>query len=308
MQIQTIKLWEEREDVELTAFLHRPDPMLPKQAPRPAVLVCPGGAYLRCPRHGDEGDPVAMAFAIDGYQAFVLEYSVASRAPDQSKTLYPAQLLDYGKAMLTIRAHAEEWNVDPERIAVLGFSAGGHVCGTVATRWNDGTLVRQFGVSPEQFRPCAALLLYPLTDYPLQKRYEERPGSAAIGPEGDMALFGTTAPTEAQLAEASPARHITKDCPPVFLAAATDDGLVSAEHSLVMAQALHRAGIPYELHLFRYGDHGFSLGRNLLDPCRDDKAHACAAWLPMAKRFLQYQIAPETTAYEADVFANIAFD
>ena len=94
MQIETIRLWPDRDDVELTTFLNKPDPFLKNDVPRPAVIVCPGGAYATCDRHSAEGDPVAMGFAMDGYQAFVLEYSVTSRAPE-GKTVYPAMLLDY---------------------------------------------------------------------------------------------------------------------------------------------------------------------------------------------------------------------
>ncbi len=307
MKIETLKLWEDRDDVELTTFLTMPDSFIPDPAPKPAVIVCPGGAYETCPRHGNEGDPVAMSFAIDGYQAFVLEYSVASRAPE-GKTRFPAQLIDFGKAILTIREHAKEWCVDVDRISVIGFSAGAHLCGTLATRWNDGTLAERFGVSAEIFKPLVAMLIYPVADYIAQKAYEKK----GLGPTGGMdlsngtrAVFGTTEPDETMLIDASPARHVTTDCPPVFLAAARDDGLVTAENSLAMACALQKAGIPYELHMFEHGDHGFSMGRHLIEAYRTDKAHACAAWLPMAKTFLLHHAAPETAQYEGNPFEQL---
>lgn len=303
MKIETIKLWDDRDDVELTTFLTLPDPFIPEPEPKPAVIVVPGGAYETCPRHGLEGDPVAMTFAADGYQAFVLEYSVGTRAPE-GKTLFPAQLLDFGKAILTIREHAEEWCVDTERISIIGFSAGGHLCGTLATRWNDGLLSKTFGVPSEVFRPCAVMLLYPIADYVIQKQYEkDNKGRLPIDlSHSDLLIFGTTEPDEETLADASPAKHVTSDCPPVFIAAAKDDGLVTPENSLAMALALHRAGVPYELHMFEFGDHGFALGRNLFDAYRTDKAHACAAWLPLAKTFLLYHVAPETAEHEHSVF------
>lgn len=114
MIIETIDLWKDRDDVKLTTFLAAPDPFMPNPVKKPAVIVCPGGAYRSCPRHGNEGDPVAMTFAADGYQAFVLEYSVAESAP-QEKTLFPAQVRDLGKAMLEIRAHADEWAIEPKK-------------------------------------------------------------------------------------------------------------------------------------------------------------------------------------------------
>lgn len=307
MKIETLKLWEDRDDVELTTFLTMPDPFIPHPIPKPVVIVCAGGGYGSCPRHGNEGDPVAMSFAIDGYQAFVLEYSVASRAPE-GKTLFPAQLIDFGKAILTIREHAEEWCVDVDRISVIGFSAGAHLCGTLATRWNDGTLAERFGVSAEVFKPLTAMLIYPIADYVIQEQFRK----TELGQTGMMdlsnsnqAVFGTAEPDEAMQIDASPARHVTEDCPPVFLAAAQDDGLVSAENTLAMAAALQKAKVPYELHMFEHGDHGFSLGRHLIEAYRTDKAHACAAWLPMAKTFLLHHAAPETAQYEGNPFEQL---
>ena len=307
MKIETLKLWDDRDDVELTTFLTMPDPFIPDPAPKPAVIVCAGGAYETCPRHGNEGDPVAMSFAIDGYQAFVLEYSVASRAPE-GKTLFPAQLIDFGKAILTIREHAEEWNVDVDRISVIGFSAGAHLCGTLATRWNDGTLAEKFGVPAEVFKPLVAMLIYPITDYVLQEEFRKKGVGAPVPMDmgaSNRAVFGTEDPDEEAQINASPARHVTQDCPPVFLAAAADDGLITAENSLAMAMALQKAGVPYELHMFEHGDHGFSLGRHLIEAYRTDKAHACAAWVPMAKEFLLHHAAPETAAYEANPFEQL---
>ena len=121
----------------------------------------------------------------------------------------------------------------------------------------------------------------------------------------DLVVFGTTEPDEETLAAASPARHVTTDCPPVFIAAAKDDGLVTAENSLAMAMALHKAGVPYELHLFEFGDHGFALGRHIFDAYRTDKAHACAEWLPLAKTFLLHHVAPETAEKERSPFAEL---
>lgn len=316
MLIKTLKLWKDREDVELTTFLSMPEAFIANAEPKPAIIVCPGGAYQRCPRHGTEGDSVAMSFAADGYQAFVLEYSVQERAP-LGKTLFPAQLLDLGKAILTIRDHAKEWFVDSERIAIVGFSAGAHLCGMLATRWNDGLLETHFGVPAKVFKPLCAMLIYPITDYVVQEKFNHmhsnglsdfpmvsKDGGNAFG-DWNLTVFGCKEPDESALIDASPARHVTADCPPVFLAAAQNDNLVTAENSLLMASALQKAGIPYELHMFRYGDHGFGLGRNVIQPYRDDKVHACSQWVPQAKTFLLQMVAPETIACEANPFDEI---
>ncbi len=304
MQIETLTLWENRDDVTLTTFLSKTPGIVPKPLMRPAVIVCPGGGYNTCPHHGDEGDPVAMAFAMDGYQAFVLEYSVASTAPIE-KTLFPAQVRDLGKAILTIREHAQEWEVDVDKISIIGFSAGGHLCGMYATTWHTPVLSDYFHEASEVFKPLTAMLIYPVADYVVQEAFRKSHPS----PLGDMdmntCVFGAADPDEELQKKYSPAYLVSEHTAPMFIAAAKDDGLVTAQNSLSLAMKLQEKGIPYELHMFEYGDHGFSLGRNIIEPYRQDKAHACAQWLPMAKTFLMHHIAPETTEYEANVFGKI---
>lgn len=301
MYIQTLKLWEDRDDVKLTTFVSLPDPVFPEKTKRPAVIVCPGGAYMNCLRDGPEGDCVAMTFAADGYQAFVLEYSVKEHAPE-GKTLFPAQILDYGKAILTIREHAEEWYVDMSRISILGFSAGAHLCGMIATTWHKTLLSEYFHKDANTFRPLGALLIYPITDYTLQNRHVKESSIPIYPMEVNRYIFGCDEPSEEQEQKYSPVCHISENTCPVFIAAATDDGIVPVMQSLQMAEKLQEADVPYELHLFRYGNHGFSLGRYIPEPYREDKKHANAKWTEMAKTFLMHLIAEETTVIESNPF------
>ena len=306
MRIETIRLWEDREDVELTMFLHMPDPFFPNPVKKPAMVVCPGGAYQTCPRHGNEGDPVAMTFAVDGYQAFVLEYSVALKAP-QGKTLMPAPILDLGKAILTIREHAEEWGVDVDKISIVGFSAGSHLCGMYATTWHTDLLANHFGCDASVFKPMAALLIYGLNDYVLQEEYNETHPSFLTEQDINTPVFGNSHPSREELEKYSPLYQATTHMPPVFLAAATDDGLVPAMHTIRMAEKLQTIGVPYECHLFQYGEHGFALGRNLFEPFRQEMAHSCAQWVPLAKTFLMHLISPETLKPEENPFKDLPF-
>lgn len=304
MKIEEIRLWDDREDVKLTTFLTEPDPFLGEPVKRPAVIVCPGGAYKNCPRHGNEGDPVAMSFAADGYQAFVLEYSVSDTA-SREQTKFPAQLIDLGKAFLTIQEHAGEWIVDPEKISVIGFSAGGHLCAMLATMWHEKILTEYFHVPAERFRPVAAMLIYPVTDLLIQN---EQQAWSGMKEEFNMLAFGEKEPDRELLRQWSPVEHVSHRTVPVFLAAARDDALVPAAESLEMAAELQKKGVEYELHMFEYGDHGFALGRNIFEPFRQERAHACAQWLPMARTFLMHHISPETTEYEKNVFGDLAFE
>lgn len=304
MRIETIRLWEDRKDVELTMFLHIPDPLLQAPARKPAVIVCPGGAYQTCPRHGNEGDPVAMAFAIDGYQAFVLEYSVASKAPE-GLTRLPAPLFDLGKAILTIREHAKEWDVDEEKITIAGFSAGAHLCSMYAATWHTELIAGHFGCEAAVLKPMAALLIYGLHDYVLQEAYNDGHPSFLTEQDINTPIFGSAHPPKEVLEACSPICQATINMPPVFLAAAADDGLVSAMHTLRLAEKLQSIGVPYECHLFQYGEHGFALGRNLFEPYKQELAHACAQWLPLAKVFLMHLISPETLKPEENPFLNL---
>lgn len=305
MRIETFKIWEGRDDVELTAFLTMPDPFFPNPVKKPAVIVCPGGAYINCPRHGTEGDTVAMTFAADGYQGFVLEYSVLDRAPE-GKTLFPNQLLDFGKAILMIREHADEWCVDVDRISIIGFSAGAHLCGMLAATWHNGLLSDYFHQEPEVFRPLSAVCIYGLFDYVYQNEFNRNQGgnpNPMLPSDLCTHVFGCSVPDRSEEEKYSPYYQVSEKTCPIFMAAAIDDGMVPAVQSVRMAEKLQQTGVPYELHMFQYGDHGFSLGRNLSEPFREELAHACAAWVPLAKTFLMHQISPETTKKEKNPFA-----
>lgn len=304
MKIETIKLWEDRDDVELTMFLNESDPFLGEPIKKPAFIAAPGGAYQRCPRHGNEGDAVAMAFAIDGYQGFVLEYSVASRAP-QGKAMFPAQIIDMGKAILTIREHAEEWNVDVDKISICGFSAGAHLCSMYATTWHEKLLSETFGCDSEQFRVMSALCIYGLYDYVLQEEYNAAHSNVMSDGSGNIPVFGTEHPEKKILEKYSPVLLVNEKVPAMFLAAATDDGLVPAMHTIRMAEKLQESGIPYECHIFQYGEHGFSLGRNIFEPFKQELTHACAQWVPMAKTFLMHLISKETLKPEENPFKDL---
>lgn len=304
MKIETKKLWENRDDVELTMFLHMPDPFIPNPVKKPAFIAVPGGAYQTCPRHGNEGDPVAMAFAVDGYQGFVLEYSVASRAPEGC-TRFPAQLIDMGKAILTIREHADEWGVDPDKIIICGFSAGAHLCSMYATTWHSGLLEDTLHCSKEQLKILSALCIYGLHDYVLQEEFNASHPNMMSDGSSNLPVFGAAHPDKDTLEQYSPVKLANEQTPPMFLAAAADDALVPAMHTLRMAARLQELGVPYECHVFQYGEHGFSLGRNIFEPFKQELTHACAQWVPMAKTFLMHLISPETLKPEESPFKDM---
>ena len=301
MKTECIRLDPTRGDVTLTTYLLQDSPELLAGKKRPAILVCPGGGYFNCSDR--EAEPIALRFAAMGYHSFVLRYSTYCEGkafPDLSKPvtvkerdLHPAPLNDIGAAMQLLCTHSDEWLVDTDRIAVCGFSAGGHNAAMYATRWQEKGFPR----------PAAAILGYALTDYVFKHDFEARQeGSVTMFfHASDTAFLGTADPTEEALEDVSPARHVTKDTPPTFLWATAADELVPVQHSLLMAAALADARVPFEIHIFEKGKHGLSLAdqasASALSECNPD----AAGWTELAGKWLQKRFAlplPEKSAFE----------
>ena len=238
---ETISLSSLDPNAALVTYLHEED----NDSPRPvrgAVIVCPGGAYeILCPR---EGEPVAMSFFAAGFQAFVLRYSLGAYSADH------APAIEAASAVRIIREHAEEWNVDPHRVLILGFSAGGHVAGSAGVFWDAPEFREAMGDAPRGIgRPDGMMLCYPVISS------EEL---------GHLYSFqhccGKPYPTKEELDRFSLEKHVDATTPPTFLFHCWDDGCVSVRNSLTFADALAQSGVPCEMHLFRHGDHGISLG------------------------------------------------
>ena len=193
---------------------------------RPAIIVCPGGGYLYCsPR---EAEPVALRYAAKGFHAFILRYSTGWDAADFSPLQEVSWVIGY------LRENAASWHIDPNKIVTCGFSAGGH-------------LALAAGVKGEN-KPNAMILGYPAVTTP------NHPMSNFMV----KLLAGKKEVTDEDCAEFSLEKFITKDAPPVFLAATAEDGL-SPFGALLVANSYSRLGKPYELHMFQHGPHGYSL-------------------------------------------------
>lgn len=308
MITKRIPLWEGRNDVALYTFLSEVEPLIPgPKEMLPAVLICPGGAYMFCSITG-EGDTAALAFAAAGYQTFVLQYTTGATC-GSNDSRYPAQLLDYGRAIMVIREHAEEWYVDVNRISLVGFSAGAHLCGTIATKWHEPLLCERFGVDSSCFKPLAVILGYGLIDYAYQDAYSATQPPNPIMTAGTTAFFGSPTPSKEQLEEVSLHLHVSENTPPIFMMHAATDTLVPALHSLKMAQALAAHNIPYELHIFQNGEHGFATGISFgASVYRKDKHKACSAWVELAKTWLLHWAAPETAEHDISSMAFFEAD
>ena len=300
MLIQRLPLYPERDDVTLTAYVIDDSGELLNGASRPAVLICPGGAYLGC--SDAEAEPVALRFAAMGYHTFVLRYSVLFRGnlagpmpenPDtvQPHGMHPVPMREIGQSMLMIRRHADAWHVDADRIALCGFSAGAHNCAMYAVNWHTADMAAHFGVSPAQLRPVAVILGYMLSDY-LQMKASPMEGFARkINALANRALLGVEDPDDATRIAVSPALHVSDQTPPMFLWSTSEDSLVPVEHTARMALALAQARVPFEVHVFETGDHGMVLADQSSAGSRDKIDPHVARWVPMAENWLGKRMA-----------------
>ena len=209
-----------------------------------AVLIIPGGGYIRVVID-KEGFEVARRLAAAGITAFVLRYRLPAEGWDGGADV---SLQDAQRALRLIAANAAKYGIDPGRICAMGFSAGGHVAASLATRFGQHVYTPVDAADQRDARPALSALLYPVIDMALPLAHA---GSRA-------ALLGS-APSPTQEAAYSPHRHVTAATPPTFLALAGDDQSVPPENSLNYLAALRAAGVPAEMHLFEEGGHGFGI-------------------------------------------------
>ncbi|MEG1756652.1 MAG: alpha/beta hydrolase [Clostridia bacterium] len=301
MKIQRIQLYEGRPDVTLTTYILGNSKEMLNGQKRPGIVICPGGGYLNCSDR--EGEPIALRFAAMGYHAFVLRYSTFTNNTSgfvpmdadikvNHNSIHPAPVRDLGKAFLTIRAHADEWLVNTEKLCICGFSAGAHNCAMYSVYWNQSVLSEFFHESQEAFRPAAAILAYGLTDYILQSGLRMiDPFAKTLQSVSAFALFGDVSPALELLKEVSPVLHVSEHTPPTFLWATSEDTLVSVQHTTRMANALASAGVPFEVHVFEKGPHGLCLADQASASSRMEIDTDAAKWVSLAESWLEKRFA-----------------
>lgn len=204
-----------------------------KSATGQAVIICPGGGYSIL-AYDWEGTDIAKFFNAHGIAAFVLKY----RLPDSLSSTSPDKvpLLDAKQAMRVVRSHATEWNVNPNKIGIMGFSAGGHLASTLSTHFEEET------------KPNFSVLIYPVIS--MDKNI------AHMGSRNN--LIGKH-PSDAMIKLYSNELQISNQTPPTFIVHASDDSAVPVENSLYYYQALKKNGVPAEMHIYPTGGHGFGL-------------------------------------------------
>lgn len=207
-----------------------------------AVIICPGGGYINLAM-GYEGTDVAKRFNESGIAAFVLKYRMPDDATMFSKETGPLQ--DAQQALLVLRSRAHEWGIDPKRIGILGFSAGGHLASTAGTHFKKNYIPNPKHMS---LRPDFMVLIYPVISF--------QDSMAHTGSEHN--LLGLN-PSPEKKAEYSNEMQVTAQTPPAFLVHARDDDAVPYSNSTVFAGALGKYHIQAEVVLFEKGGHGFGM-------------------------------------------------
>jgi len=210
-----------------------------------AILVCPGGGYVGRAPH--EGAPIALWLNTLGITAIVVHYRVKPYK-------HPQPLTDVMAAMSIAKANAKDWNIDPTRIGVLGFSAGGHLAASLSVHYTPET------------RPALSILLYPVITFTDPHTH--------TGSRGNL-LPDPTDP--AQVQKMSNELQVNAQTPPAFIFHTADDQAVPVENAILYASALRKSGVPFELHVYETGHHGVGLATNM--PALSTWPMLCGNWL-----------------------------
>jgi len=230
-----------------------------KSATGAAVIIYPGGGYwINAIAH--EGTDVAKKLNDMGIAAFVLKYRIPSDETMVNREIGPLQ--DAQQAILTVRQHAQEWKIDPKRIGIMGFSAGGHLASTAGTHYASPVIDNPTQTS---LRPDFMILVYPVISF-----------QDSICHKGSREQLVGKTPSKEKIDWYSNELQVTADTPPTFLVHASDDDVVKPENSVVFYEHLIRHNVPAELHIYQKGGHGFGLVNKTTADVWLDR---CKAWL-----------------------------
>jgi len=211
-----------------------------------AVVICPGGGYGALAMDHEGKQPAVYLNSI-GISAFVLKYRIIAK--DRPGPLLQAPLLDAQRALRMVRANAAEYGIDPKKVGIWGFSAGGHLASTAATHFSDGEQASDDPIERVSCRPDFAILAYPVISM--------KDGLTHAGSK--LNLLGKS-PDEKLVAEFCNELHVTAKTPPTFIFHTDEDPVVFAQNPALFYLALKAAKIPAEFHVYEKGPHGLGLG------------------------------------------------
>lgn len=262
--------WAAYKEPTVTAYCPDVSNEIDRSLQRISVLICPGGAYEFCSFR--EAEPIALAFTSLGYNAFVLDYSVV---PER----YPQALLELSAAMALIREKSAYFHADPNKIAVCGFSAGGHLTASLGTFWSDDFINETLGIRKGDNRPDALILNYPVISAGQFRHYYSF-----------ECYLGKDAPKEV-VERMCLEKQVNDKTPPTFIWHTFDDNVVPVENSLLFATALREHNVPFELHIFPKGKHGLSLCSKVTSNCGEMVNPHCENWFKLCDEWLEIQFA-----------------
>lgn len=252
----------------LTSFIIENSPEINMECKRPAVLICPGGAYEFLSDR--EGEVVAQRFIANDINAFVLKYSI------EKEKVYPVQLLEASAALAYIRQNAEALNIDPDKIIICGFSAGGHLAGNLGVSWQEPFIAESLGINEGENMPNGMILSYPVIT-----------GGQYAHRDSFKNLLGNGAKEE-NYEKLSLEKLVTKNTPKTFIWHTFEDDCVPLENTMLFAEALRKNEIPFEMHIYPKGGHGLSLADKSSANVNDEghiNPHV-ASWFKLAKEWI----------------------
>ncbi len=206
-----------------------------------SVIIFPGGAYSFL-AYTEEGTVIAKSFSEMGIAAFVVKYRLPNNNQMQDKSYGP--IMDAQQAIKVVRSKAVDWKIDPKKVGIIGFSAGGHLASTLGTHFNKSYIPNKENTS---LRPDFMILVYPVISM----------ADSLTHVVSKISLLGME-PTEEKTKLFSSELQVTKETPPTYLTHTSDDVIVDVSNSIVFYQALQKNGVNVELHLFPKGNHGFT--------------------------------------------------
>lgn len=232
----------------------------------PLVLICPGGGYAMTSNR--EAEPIALQFNSMGYQAAVLRHSCAP-------AVYPTALCELAQSVKLIREHAEEWSVNAEKIIVMGFSAGGHLAASYGVFWNESWLTEKMQCDKQLLKPNGLVLCYPVISSKEEIAHQDSIKN----------LLGESYPEMKE--QVSLEDKVGKHTPKTFLWHTFTDPVVPFWNSFRFAEALGKAGVPMEYHLYPQGGHGLSLA-NEQTANEEGKGveKVCQSWVPLLRSWM----------------------
>ncbi|MCJ7840048.1 alpha/beta hydrolase [Lederbergia sp. NSJ-179] len=259
---EMISIQTEHSEAKLYTYILSNSPEIDPDRKRPAVVICPGGGYVTTSDR--EAEPVAIQLNAMGFQVFVLRYSV-------HPATFPTALLELATSVALVRENAEKWHIDPNKVIVAGFSAGGHLAASLGVFWEKEFLSQSIKVDKDAYKPNGLILSYPVIS------------SGVHAHQGSFnALLGDQ--QEELREKLSLEKQVNAQTPPTFLWHTFEDASVPVENSMLFAIALRKHNIPFELHIYPNGGHGLSLANEESFSRKNNFGiqKECQNWIEMA--------------------------